>query len=73
MPVNDTWEMLGESNQPHKSSGFTYHDQFGLVLSGTWPGSKKNEATKDGKTFKQVNVQNLRFVATHRVSLESWQ
>ena len=64
MPANDTWERLGESNQHHKSCGFTYHDHFGLILSGNWPGARKNEATKDGKSFQQVNLHYLIFAVT---------
>ena len=34
LPANDTWVVLGTMAHLHSSSGFAYHNEFGLVISG---------------------------------------
>ena len=34
LPANDTWVVSGTMAHLHVSSGFAYHNEFGLVISG---------------------------------------
>ena len=40
VPTNDTWVGSGTLQQPHVKSGYTYHNEFGLVISGHSSGNR---------------------------------
>ena len=62
MPTNDTWVVSGTLMYAHGShllqmTGFTYHDDLGLVITGgLWGtnGTTKVESTVDGQTFQEL-------------------
>ena len=53
-PANDTWAVSGTMAYSHDRSGFTYHDQLGLIISGAnnGNGTTKVEHTFDGQTIQ---------------------
>ena len=54
VPTNDTWVVSGTLQHPHDSSGFTYHKEFGLVISGSKSGNMGSsvEHLSDNQTIQ---------------------
>ena len=54
LPANDMWEVSGTLAHSHYRSGYTYHNELGLVISGDYNGNGRNkvEYTQDGQTIQ---------------------
>ena len=61
MSLNYTWEQSATLAYSHSEFGFSYHEQLGLVISGSKSGSGANkvETTVDGQN---IQVQCINFV-----------
>ena len=60
-PTDDTWAKSGTMAYSHDKSGFTYHEQLGLIISGAKDGNgtTKVEHTLDGQII-QVPVCKIK-------------
>ena len=57
LPANDTWVVSGTMAHLHVSSGFAYHNEFGLVISGHAAGNRTSvENVFDNQTIQVTSV-----------------
>ena len=54
LPANDTWFVSGTMDHFHDSSGFAYHNEFGLVISGHPGGNRTSVENVFGNQTIQV-------------------
>ena len=54
VPTTDTWVVSGTLQQPHVKSGYTYHNEFGLVISGHSSGNRTSVENLSGNQTIQV-------------------
>ena len=58
LPANDNWVASGTLSYSHRISGYTHHNELGLVISGDCCGNGTNkvEYTQDGQTIQVLTL-----------------
>ena len=53
-PASDTWGVSGKLTYDHDTPGYTYHDDLGLIVSGSQTGTGQDKVVKtaDGRDIQ---------------------